>query len=297
MHSLISFSSLEDSSSLEEYLLNFFMFSKAQLKKSELSKKFLQKRVRKGELVELPLDLINDLIINPEYVGPSINIIFRDKDVVIFDKPYNIHSHPLNYSGQDNCLSFFRQQEAEKVINLDVNLSHYDRGLLYRLDYGTSGVMFYINNEELLLNLRTNFNKLVKSKTYLAVVSGKMKDSDCLENYFKYVGVKRSKASIVSCDGKLGRLEYRALAYNSTQDISLIEISLITGLRHQIRAQLGALGYPILGDTLYGYDGKENRRIFLHAYKYEVEINNKKYQGVSKAPELFSDLFDLDGCF
>ena len=169
---------------------------------------------------------------------------------------------------------------------------------MYRLDYGTSGVMFYINDEGLLHNLRENFSKLVKKKSYLAIVSGEVRGDGAIESYFKYIGSKDSKAELLSKnnylggDFPLGKLEYVVRNYNSSEKVSLLEVSLITGLRHQIRAQLASIGHPILGDTLYG--GKEAARIFLHAYKYEVEIGEKKYVGKSLDAELFSRFFDLD---
>src|SRR3989339_215801 len=293
-----NFSSLLDYDSVEAYLQQLFFLSKSQLKKSELSKNFLQKAVHRKDQLQIPLDLANNLEINPKYLGKKIEIIFKDDQVAIFNKPYNLHSHPLNYTGQDNCLSFFRKGGRNLGVNLNINKLNYGRGLLYRLDYGTSGVMFYINDEGLLHNLRENFSKLVKKKSYLAIVSGEVRGDGAIESYFKYIGSKDSKAELLSKnnylggDFPLGKLEYVVRNYNSSEKVSLLEVSLITGLRHQIRAQLASIGHPILGDTLYG--GKEAARIFLHAYKYEVEIGEKKYVGKSLDAELFSRFFDLD---
>ena len=88
-------------------------------------------------------------MIYPDYEGPDIEVLFENDDVIILNKPPNIHSHPLKYSEQDNCLSFLRQQLKNN--KMDVNKKSYDKGLLYRLDYVTSGVLFFIIKKYLIL--------------------------------------------------------------------------------------------------------------------------------------------------
>ena len=73
-----------------------------------------------------------------------------------------------------------------------------------------------------------------------------------------------------------------------------LKIELITGVRHQIRSQLEGLGFPILGDDLYG--GRVYSRLMLHAYKYEFSFHdNGDYTIEAPTPDLFDDFLDLDG--
>ena len=82
-----------------------------------------------------------------------------------------------------------------------------------------------------------------------------------------------------------GSLEVKKIM--TTGNNSLVLVNLQSGLRHQIRAQLAALGFPILGDELYG--GSRAERLFLHAWRYEwseIEEDN--------SADLFDGFFDLN---
>ena len=79
------------------------------------------------------------------------------------DKPANLFVHPLVYDEKNNCLSFLR---TYKPAYLGVNSKNYDRGLLYRLDFETSGVLVYVKNEIAYQYLRENFKTIAKKKTY-----------------------------------------------------------------------------------------------------------------------------------
>ena len=83
-----NFSSLLDYDSVEAYLQQLFFLSKSQLKKSELSKKFLQKAVHRKDQLQIPLDLANNLEINPKYLGKKIEIIFKDDEKITIISPF-----------------------------------------------------------------------------------------------------------------------------------------------------------------------------------------------------------------
>jgi 23S rRNA-/tRNA-specific pseudouridylate synthase len=87
--------------------------------------------------------------------------------------------------------------------------------------------------------------------------------------------------------GTVGELALRPLEFNSEKNMSLMEVTLTTGLRHQIRAQLAHLGHPLIGDTFYG--GRVAARLYLHALNYSLFIEGKTYSWTSK-PNNFSGL-------
>ena len=286
---------LSDYNSLEVALKESFGISGSWIKKKFLNKKLLLKKVKKGEIFEFPLDVVNKRVIYPEYNGAPIDVLYSDEHVLVLDKPCDVHCHPLSYCESDNCLSFLRQNGYFN--ELLVNSEKYDRGLLFRLDYATSGVLFYIKSEKLYFKLRASFNDVVKLKRYLAVVEGNLQNDGPIINYLKGSGPKRSEMTVFSesvDDSIQAKLSVKKLDYNSEHDLSLLEVDLVTGVRHQIRAQLGYLGHPILGDTLYG--GKTYRRLFLHALSYSVQFENLSWVVKSNRPELFDLFFDLDSC-
>jgi 23S rRNA pseudouridine1911/1915/1917 synthase len=245
--------------SLEDTHLSEFLFelgiSKNRQKK-ELPNKELAKEINEREEIELSLNLLNYLQINPNYDGPEIEIIHECDKFIALNKPPKIHCHPLSYNESDNCLSF--------LVSKGYKLEHreaYDRTLLYRLDYETSGVLVLAKKEEDYHRIRENFKDYASNKIYRARVQGKV-PMGIHELMIKPYGEKGAKM-VQADDGQLAQLEVI-----DSKD-GEVTIKLETGLRHQIRVQLAHLGFPILGDTLYG--GYKSERMHLYAVEYEID--------------------------
>lgn len=258
--------SLVSSDSLSDFLLHFNS-SKARQKKY-FEKKLLKKAVMKGDRINLDIDFLNDGIINPKYIGEEIKFIDKSDLVLVFDKPKKIHSYPHSYSEHDNVLSFFRSLN----IPIDHNLKNNDRGLLYRLDYETSGLMIYVCDEVLLQELRDQFSTLVKEKIYQVVVSGKYDGPSTLVHFIKGSGPKNSKM-IEARNGDIeavrAELKICESDYDSNLDVTKLKVQLLSGHRHQIRVQLSLMNHPIVGDPVYG--GRNFKRMLLHAFSYSIK--------------------------
>lgn len=268
--------------------------SKAQIKKAELPKKWLDLPNKKGELWRLPIDLVNYGKIFPHYEGPSTKILQESTHFLAVHKPSNIHSHPLRYSDTNTVLNALYDLNQSEL--LEINTENYDRSLLYRLDFETSGVVIFAKSEKAYQEVRENFNSLAREKIYLAIVHGKVEKKGSFTHYFKSSGVGGEKQKVFSDgDGHRGELELSALEYSAEQDLSLVKIVLKTGLRHQIRAQLAFLGHPLLGDELYG--GKKAQRLFLHAYRYSLQAMNESFSVVDPDLDLFNSFFDVNRTF
>ncbi|MAW07972.1 MAG: hypothetical protein CME61_06785 [Halobacteriovoraceae bacterium] len=240
--------------------------SRNRIKKFKLKSSFLDS-VKKE--ISLPIDLLNDQIINPQFFRNDCKLIEETESFVSLHKPHNLHSHPLSYSEWDNCLSYLRSKNKWEL--LEVNSTNYDRGLLYRLDFGTSGLLIFSKKEKFI----QEFRKLPKKKIYLAIVQGRIDANFTFKHFIDFHGEKKRKARTNSSESPNAKIEGRLIHFNEKRQLSLVEINLFEGLRHQIRAQMSSEGFPIYGDVLYG--GKSAERIFLHAFKYEFEIEGRKY--------------------
>lgn len=280
----VEFQFLNDEGSRKEALQSLLGCSGALLKK-HFSSSELSRPVGARDKLRLPLDLVNHMRINPQYVGPQVSILKETKEYLAVHKPSLIHCHPLVYSDQDTVLNALLEQK--KFDSLHVNMENYDRGLLYRLDYETSGVLILAKEQSLYDRMRSDFENQMKEKIYLAIVEGDFNKEGKWFHYFKSSGAKGAKQKVSDFDGPdmhEGILEVTKLA--SKNQKSLVKVTLKTGLRHQIRAQLAHLGFPILGDELYG--GGKASRLFLHAWIYnwgEIIQDNEADQ--------FSDYFDM----
>lgn len=257
-----------------------------QLLKKFYSSKQLHKPLGERELSLIPLDLANHLQINPRFEGPSPKVLSESSSVVALHKPPGLHCHPHSYSDKDTVLNFLAQ---EKIFSpLLINQENYDRGLLYRLDFETSGILLLLKNERLLKDARENFSQIFKRKFYWAIVEGEFDKDGLHTHHFTSFGAKGAKQKVsdepteTSHEGSLS-----AECVLREKGKCLLLINLKSGLRHQIRAQLAHLGFPIIGDELYG--GSQGQRLFLHAFRYEwTEVFE------DAGAELFESFFDLD---
>ena len=255
---------LAPSPSLAEAIGEIIGISRSQLIKRGLKKKDLNQRIDHRKEVELPLSILNYGLINPVYQGQEFKILEENTNIVSIEKPVKVHCHPLHYDESDNILSGLRAAGRDDL--LSVNPESYDRGLLYRLDFETSGLLLYVKNTKLLKELRVNFQTKVKRKTYLAKVHGEIKEELLLKNSLKPSAQKGSKMK-EAVDGVEANI--KVLPVKNLGRFTIVEIDLNEGVRHQIRVQLSLAGFSILGDPLYGDD--DESILHLHCLKYEIE--------------------------
>ncbi len=274
-----SFCILHPYSSIKD-ALKTFGFSLHQVKKHHLPIKWQNQKAVAQQEISLPFDLVNHGRINPEYVGPKPGVLFEDASVLALEKPSGIHCHPQSYCEKDNCLCWMNASGFGHFLN--VNSLQYERGLLYRLDHETSGVLIYLKNENEYVIAREHFDGIVKQKIYMARVSGKFDHEGLHEHSLRAAGHRGHRVIEDKKDGTKVSFTIKNLHYDEVTGVSLLEVKLHTGFRHQIRAQLAILGFPIIGDELYG--GIKAERLFLHAHKYVFEIGAKRYSLVSPCP-------------
>lgn len=276
---------LGESSTFKE-ALKAVLGSSGQLIKKYFSSKEQDRLIRNKDVIKLPLSFVNHLKINPQYNGPETRFISDSTDYLVVHKPPGIHCHPLSYEDDNTLLNFLVVQNKWRP--LWVNQANYDRGLLYRLDFETSGVMVLANNEDVLKSVRENFNTVMKKKYYWAIVEGDFNQEGHWTHYLKPFGpggeVQKVYDHLVQGSQEAHLSVLKMMGQNGK---SLVLVSLKTGLRHQIRAQLSHLGFPIVGDVLYG--ASPAQRLFLHAFRYEFSQIVEDLEA-----ELFDIFFDLN---
>lgn len=255
-------------------------FSLHQVKRHHLPVKWQNQKALAQQEISLPLDLVNHGRINFQYAGAIPGVLFEDASVLALEKPSGIHCHPQSYLETDNCLSWMNAAGYGHLLN--VNSLQYERGLLYRLDHETSGVLVYLKNHDEYLIAREHFDGIVKQKIYMARVPGKFENEGLHEHSLRAAGHRGHRVIEDKRDGTKVSATMRNLHYDEATKASLLEVKLHTGFRHQIRSQLAILGFPIIGDELYG--GIKASRLFLHAHKYVFEIGAKRYSLVSPCP-------------
>lgn len=179
-----------------------------------------------------------DFILNlPEKpkIDPKSYVLEDIGDVVFFDKPAFMHSE--------------RHRVDDEPTMQDVTEGYCaDLTLISRLDYMTDGVIAAV---------RKGVNVVSQSKTYLAVVCGEMRETVIIDNIID--ADKRRKVKVTEEHGG-NRTVFTPVSFSN--GFTLVQADMEKAARHQLRAYLSHIGFPILGDTLYG--GAEHTRIMLH---------------------------------
>lgn len=172
-------------------------------------------------------------------------------------------------------------------------------GLIHRIDRPVSGVVMFAKTSKALSRM-TELIKLRKfNKRYLAIVRNRPKEVEATLTHYLLKNEKQNKSYIVADQtqqSKLAQLRYKLVG--ESKSFFLIEIELLTGRHHQIRAQLAFIGCPILGDLKYG-DKRSNSdgSICLHAYMaaFEHPVNKRSIEIEAPLPNampwsIFKDL-------
>ncbi|WP_412469884.1 pseudouridine synthase [Oceanospirillum sp. RT-1-3] len=288
-----NFCNLTEKDTLKEFLKGELHFSNKAIKTSYISKVALQSHLAPKSELYLPRDLLNRYHVNPIYTGVAIEVIYEDDIFIVLNKPQGIHGHPMEYSETNTVLNFMR--DHFNLPSLGNPRSDYEKGLLYRLDKLTSGVLIYIKDELIHENLRNSFSQIAKEKIYLAVVSGKLEESLHLTDRLVSSGIKGEKM-IVNDVGVEATLKVDSLYYHERKNLTLVRVTLNEGHRHQIRVQLSNAGLPIIGDPLYNeeYNKEQDKRLYLHAFQYCLDVNGHTTCFKAEKADLFCDLLDLD---
>ena len=173
-------------------------------------------------------------------------ILYEDRDVVVIDKPAGLlatHTRAKEGNTAEAWLNDYVRKGQRK--------SRLHVWLVHRLDRETSGVMMFAKTEEVAEWFRSDWNRLTE-KTYLARVEGELADEEGVFESYLRDDAKTMKVRSVQDPrlGKLARTEWRRLAVGNGE--TLVEVSLKSGRKNQIRVHFSESGHPVVGDVKYG---------------------------------------------
>ena len=228
---------------------------------------------------------------------PRITVVYEDKNIIICDKSPGVLSH----NGDDGENESGKSSERETLL-FHIKAYLYQRGewdpkeensfapaLCNRIDRNTGGLVIGAKNAQALRHM----NELIKNgnvhKKYLCAVHGKPKPSSATLKAFLFKNSK-TKTVRVSENETRGSKEiitkYTVLDYNKEYDLSLLEVSLLTGRTHQIRAHMAFIGHPLLGEGKYA-ENREDRALgysyqALYSYKVSFDVSDGVLKNLDK---------------
>ena len=250
-------------------------------------------RLQENDVVEM---YINDEFFIPKKSGflnigydPTPDIVYEDENMILVDKKPGVLVHESINEKRDtliNQILLYLYNKGEYSPDSEISFTP---SLCNRLDKNTGGIVIIAKNakaQRLLYDI-VKYRKITKK--YLALVHGAFKvKSAVLTAYLK----KDSSANIVDISD-FEKEGYRKIitkytVIDESKDMSLVEIDLVTGRTHQIRAHMAHIGHPVVGDCKYGY-ARDNKKLpfahqALYAYSLEFKIDDEK-----------NDLYYLNG--
>ena len=192
--------------------------------------------LEESQLIDLPEDI-------------ALDVIFEDAEILIINKPAGLVVHP----GSGNRTGTL----VNALLAHDENLSFLPRaGIVHRLDKDTSGLMVITKTESSYLNLVEQLKERSVTRTYLAMIVGVPAINKTInEPIGRHPKIRTKQA--VNQNGKEAITRFSIL--ENLDGYSLLKVNLETGRTHQIRVHLSHIGFPIIGDPLYGSRNKFSR--------------------------------------
>lgn len=189
-------------------------------------------------------------------VDMGLDIIHRDDDLLVLDKPSGLLSVPGKGPDLADCL----EARVQSIFP--------DALIVHRLDRDTSGVFVMAMNANAQRHLGLQFERRHLAKTYQAIVSGRVEPDDGeIDLPLIADWPNRPLQKVCHDTGKPALTRWRVISRAETS--TRLELSPHTGRSHQLRVHLKELGHPILGDPLYG-DATTAPRLLLHAHTLAV---------------------------
>lgn len=218
-----------------------------------------------------------------------LEILYEDDDLLVINKPAGMVVHPAAGHSEGTLVNAILAHCPH------LNVGGVERpGIVHRLDADTSGIIVVAKNDAAMQNLQAQFKSRKVHKTYLTLVDGKVKPPNGkIDAPIGRDPNHRQKMAVVT----RGRTRASVTIYHTlaTHDnYTLVQAEPQTGRTHQIRVHLVFLGFPVVGDKIYGH--KKNslglERQFLHAWKIEFKLPSDGRTVNFTAP-LPNDLIDV----
>lgn len=238
-----------DGMTLEHYLIRCHNFSRRALTRLKQDPQYVLKngvhinlpqRISAGDVIKLTLP---EITYTKPGIAASVPIIYEDDDIILYNKPVGMPTHPSRNHLTDTLANVFTADMLARGLNLPFRA-------LNRLDRDTSGLCLCAKNAQAAGSLSAQQQNGSMHKVYTAVLIGRL---PCKSGFIDAPIARPDPFYIdraVRGDGQYAKTGFEVIAAND--EYTMINAFLYTGRTHQIRVHFASVGYPLAGDTLYG---------------------------------------------
>lgn len=221
-----------------------------------------------------------DLYINDEFFAPSsqnktaflsargpVDILYEDQNLILLDKRPGLVVHEDDTGGADTLINRLRRILYDRGEYDPAAENSFAPALCNRLDRNTGGIVIAAKNAATLRVMNTLLRERLLEKRYLCLVHGVPKPASAtLKGYLIKDEAKRQVEIFDRPRAGAKTILTRYETLDTSDAASLLEVTLLTGRTHQIRAHLAHAGYPLIGDTKYG----RNRENKWNGFRYQA---------------------------
>ncbi len=235
--------------------------------------------LKNEDVIDLAIPENKELEIKAEAI--PLDIIYEDEHLVVINKPANMIVHPAGKIRSGTLVNALLYHCRDSLSGIGGIIRP---GIVHRLDKNTSGLMVAAKNDFAHLDLSKQIKEHQVTKKYLALIHGSLKEDSGIIDAPIGRSMKNRKKMAVTVEGKSREAVTQFKVLKRFSGYSLVEATLRTGRTHQIRVHLAFIGYPIVGDQLYGNkkQGLNISRQALHSHILDfVHPSSKKYMEFS----------------
>ncbi|MCQ2025758.1 RluA family pseudouridine synthase [Clostridium butyricum] len=282
---------------IDKYLSNIFKdksrsFIQGLIEKEnvKVNSKSLKSNYKLKKADEIEIMIPEPEILSVEAENIPIDIVYEDEDVIVVNKAQVmvVHPAPGNYNGTLVNALLYHCKDLSSINGV------IRPGIVHRIDKDTSGILVIAKNDDAHNKLSEQLKDHSMKREYYALIEGRLKNNDgTIDKPLGRCKKDRLKIGIIE-DGKRAVTHYEVVErYNG---YTLVKCVLETGRTHQIRVHMASIGFPLVGDPLYGFKRQkfklEGQVLHARTLGFIHPRTGEYMEFTSELPQYFCDLIN-----